>query len=533
MTYPLNVPRRALRAAALVLVLGASTVACAAYQPVVVTQPIASVTQTLFGTRVPATAADPDAASVELGMRFRSSTAGTVSGVRFYKSWRNTGTHTGNLWSTTGQLLARATFTNETASGWQAVRFSQPVAVSANTTYVASYFAPRGGYAADEGFFARPTVSGTLTAPADGAYGRNSVYAYAGGSSFPTQSWNATNYWVDVMFASADTAPTTTAPVPTTAPVTTATTAPATTTTRPATTTTAPATTTTRPPTGGTASCALTMAAKGCWAANTGVPGYSTAQILAGQSPLRRQSGVLVVSTPGAVIDGIWLDGCIAVRATNVTIKNSYVRAVNAGSYDCTGGNRQAGASAINSGNGSGGIAAGLQIIDTEVDGQNTAGYSGGIADSNYTCTRCNVHGFTIQLWAGTNVVISESFVHDNNLNSGQNHSDGVMADSGVGVTLRHNWIAMDGGQDWITTAINIGGSWGPGRNLTLESNFLAGFSGSDIHSDPNGASVRVVNNALSNRNGWGGADFVSGAIPSSAVESGNYVPETGAALNL
>ena len=48
-----------------------------------------------------------------------------------------------------GQLLARATFTGETASGWQQVTFSSPVIVNPNTTYVASYFAPAGHYSAD------------------------------------------------------------------------------------------------------------------------------------------------------------------------------------------------------------------------------------------------------------------------------------------------------------------------------------------------------------------------------------------------
>ena len=45
-----------------------------------------------------------------------------------------------SLWSSTGTLLATGTFSNETASGWQELDFSSPVAVTAGTTYVASYF---------------------------------------------------------------------------------------------------------------------------------------------------------------------------------------------------------------------------------------------------------------------------------------------------------------------------------------------------------------------------------------------------------
>ena len=68
-----------------------------------------------------------DAHSVELGVKFTSEVFGTVTGVRFYKSAANTGTHIGSLWSASGQLLATATFTGETASGWQQVNFSTPV----------------------------------------------------------------------------------------------------------------------------------------------------------------------------------------------------------------------------------------------------------------------------------------------------------------------------------------------------------------------------------------------------------------------
>ncbi len=42
---------------------------------------------------------------------------GTVSGLRFYKATANTGTHVGSIWSASGERLASATFTSETASG--------------------------------------------------------------------------------------------------------------------------------------------------------------------------------------------------------------------------------------------------------------------------------------------------------------------------------------------------------------------------------------------------------------------------------
>ena len=75
------------------------------------------------------------------------------AGIRFYKGNGITGTHTGSLWSETGTLLATGTFTNETLSGWQVLQFSSPVAISANTTYVASYNTDTGAYSVSLHYF--------------------------------------------------------------------------------------------------------------------------------------------------------------------------------------------------------------------------------------------------------------------------------------------------------------------------------------------------------------------------------------------
>ena len=90
-----------------------------------------------------------DTGSIEVGVKFKTDTFGVASGVRFYKASTNTGTHIGNLWTSTGQLLASATFTSESASGWQQVNFAQPVPLNPNTTYVVSYFDPKGHYSQD------------------------------------------------------------------------------------------------------------------------------------------------------------------------------------------------------------------------------------------------------------------------------------------------------------------------------------------------------------------------------------------------
>jgi len=61
---------------------------------------------------------------------FTADSDGSITGIRFYKGSGNTGTHVGELWSSTGQLLAAATFAGEErARLWQhAVAFFPPYA---------------------------------------------------------------------------------------------------------------------------------------------------------------------------------------------------------------------------------------------------------------------------------------------------------------------------------------------------------------------------------------------------------------------
>ena len=79
-----------------------------------------------------------------------------------------------------------------------------------NTTYIASYHAPTGHYSATAGYFWRAPAPG----PNGGAHHdsaplhavknthtiSNGVFRYSPTSTFPLNSFGATNYWVDVIF---------------------------------------------------------------------------------------------------------------------------------------------------------------------------------------------------------------------------------------------------------------------------------------------------------------------------------------------
>src|SRR6185437_10079433 len=103
----------------------------------------------LNNTPVTRQAPTTDSDAAEVGVQFTPQSAGYITGIRFYKQTGNSGTHVGNLWTSTGSKIATGNFTAESATGWQTLTFGSPVAVAAGTTYVASYFAPNGHYSSD------------------------------------------------------------------------------------------------------------------------------------------------------------------------------------------------------------------------------------------------------------------------------------------------------------------------------------------------------------------------------------------------
>ncbi len=131
----------------------------------------------------------------ELGMRFRATTNGTITQLRYFRPAQETGSHTGKLWSASGSLLASVAFTGETSSGWQTATLATPVTVTANTTYVVSVNNNTAYAIASQGLFNQAS-NGALQSVADGS---NGVFHGTPGS-FPSSSWQNSNYFRDVTF---------------------------------------------------------------------------------------------------------------------------------------------------------------------------------------------------------------------------------------------------------------------------------------------------------------------------------------------
>ncbi len=179
------------------------------------TKPVIAALSTIFTTQIPVSVTDIDYPAntniigIEVGMRWHASVSGYIKGVRFYKTTGNSGTHIGELYTTTGGRLASATFTGESATGWQTVSFPGSIAVAAGTNYVIAYFSSAGYYVEDNNYFTKALVSGNLTAIADGTAGKsgtdpgtgNGMSLYTANPAFPNQLYKSANYYVDVIFS--------------------------------------------------------------------------------------------------------------------------------------------------------------------------------------------------------------------------------------------------------------------------------------------------------------------------------------------
>lgn len=131
---------------------------------------------------------------VELGMKFKSSTPGSITRFRYYKVAGETGSHTGRLWSADGRLLKTAVFSAETDTGWQTVTLDTPYPIGADTVYIVSVNAVS-YYAATSHGMTNAISNGPLSSIA----GNNGVYNYTTGT-FPNSSYNNTNYFRDIEF---------------------------------------------------------------------------------------------------------------------------------------------------------------------------------------------------------------------------------------------------------------------------------------------------------------------------------------------
>lgn len=162
----------------------------------------AQTNQSIFTTQTPNNQNTSDnGTSYELGMKFKSVTSGQITAIRYWKATSDNGSHTGKIWAPTdGSPIAIVNFSNETASGWQEQALSTPLNIQANTTYVVSVNC-NSYFPITYGELANSIVNGDLSSIADGNNG-----LFGSPNSLPTNSYQNSNYYRDIVFVAVPTA---------------------------------------------------------------------------------------------------------------------------------------------------------------------------------------------------------------------------------------------------------------------------------------------------------------------------------------
>ncbi|HEY2814765.1 MAG TPA: hypothetical protein VGJ03_14970 [Acidimicrobiales bacterium] len=201
----------------------------------------------------------------------------------------------------------------------------------------------------------------------------------------------------------------------------------------------------------------------------------------------------MTISTAGTTIQNLDVNGCIIVRANNVTIKNTRVRQ----NGDCWGG-------AIDT---EYGPYSGILIQDVEVDGRHMNPGAPLVGSGGYTCIRCNLHDGGQGFHLTNNVTVVDSYVHDL-YGSGSTHNDAVLSNGGNNFVVRHNNLICDVGAPGnastgggCTGALNLFGDFGAITNVTADDNLFTGgafcvYAGTqDDKPYPNGSNIHFTDN--------------------------------------
>ena len=228
---------------------------------------------------------------------------------------------------------------------------------------------------------------------------------------------------------------------------------------------------------------------------------------------LMESTGNVTVSAAGTVIANRKINGCVTVRAANVTIRNSMVV--------CSG------ASAIWSGS------TGLVVEDTEVDCNDAAGRTA-ITPARYTARRVDAHSCENIFWAESNVLIEDSYIHDPIpcCGPGEPHTDSIQIPSGASnITIRQNRIygSYLRQSNFGNSAITAGGAT---AGITINDNLLAG-GGYTLYCPGADGGFTWTNNRFSRI--FVGTVGGFGPIYHTCAQhtnSGNVIHETGQPLN-
>jgi hypothetical protein len=234
----------------------------------------------------------------------------------------------------------------------------------------------------------------------------------------------------------------------------------------------------------------------------TGVPAGVT---------LTTMVGDLAITTPGTVIDGMDIQGCVAIEAPGVVIRNSKITcpsflAVASYSTSYTG--------------------TGALLEDVEISCGDNTGTA--VGDYNVTVRRANIHGCENGFDVDGEITVEDSYIHDLYINDAiDTHTDGLqITPVGKNVVIKHNTIYMNNGNAAIISPLI---SAGVVDNVLIEANLMAG-GGYTLYCAQDGPATnyRVIDNHFSTKFYDTIGDFGPWTDCFDETLSGNVVHETG-----
>lgn len=170
----------------------------------------------LFTSQTPSATNESDGApGIVTATTVRFAQAGNITHVRFYATTTVGGTYSVGVWEVTapdsdapgaGTLLQSTAAPTPTSGTWNTVELPAPVPVVSGKLYRVGLFNNQGRYVVTGGFFTTDLVNGDITADqtSDDPVGLGTMYqgsyVVAGSLSYPTESFNASNYFVDVVY---------------------------------------------------------------------------------------------------------------------------------------------------------------------------------------------------------------------------------------------------------------------------------------------------------------------------------------------
>ena len=132
---------------------------------------------------------------LELGPRLTSSSAGYVTRAKFYQFPGDNSVHTAHVWDQSGNLLATKVFPADATPGWKTTTFDVPVAIVAGQQFSVTVYSDAYSFQNATWTNVSKTV-GPLTVDTD--------YYHYNSSALPVDTFNDSNYLVDLVFTTLD-----------------------------------------------------------------------------------------------------------------------------------------------------------------------------------------------------------------------------------------------------------------------------------------------------------------------------------------